>query len=115
MRCVLCKEEGETEDHLFFRCNYNKQVWQMISMGNPVISEDSRVADISDRADEKLMLNTPMWDLVWFGIVEVVWHIWRERNAHWHDKRETPTTILAMAIIRTLKLTFKEAKFKGVH
>lgn len=31
--CVLCKEEVETKNHMFFSCAYTSQVWQKLMRG----------------------------------------------------------------------------------
>lgn len=88
-RCVLCGEEEEMMDRLFFRCRFSKGVWKKVehAMGYPTGRVADMIVDIGDKADDDLTQGAPLWGFIWSGLAAAIWHLWRERNHQWKRSR----------------------------
>lgn len=82
--CVLCSEEDETRDHLFFKCKFTKEIWRNI-IGNLLrnrYTEDwSRL--LSELVDRTRRTKTEGF-LARYAFQVAVWSVWRERNERKH-------------------------------
>jgi len=78
--CVLCNKEEETLKHLFFECDYSRQVWKMIldNLGfYPNCYKMEEVLKITYKCGKK---KTPKAKLFTMCLSEAVYGIWLERN-----------------------------------
>lgn len=92
--CVLCKNEVETLDHLFFKCEFSGQLWRYLVRGllgnsySEVWSE--LVQKISGGAFYKRILFC-----LRYAFHAAIYAIWRERNKVKHGEKLMPMAVLA--------------------
>ncbi|XP_074305793.1 uncharacterized protein LOC141641014 [Silene latifolia] len=79
-RCVLCKEECETHQHLFFKCRFSASVWQGIlawmNLTGRTMNLRKELHWIVARRHSR------HWKAKWFVscLSAVVYSLWEERN-----------------------------------
>lgn len=81
--CIFCNANTETRDHLFFQCDYTKEVWKKL-MGNMLTNryvEDwgSLIYLLTDKHQTKMKTF-----LTRYGFQVAIYSIWRERNERRH-------------------------------
>lgn len=104
VKCVLCKNDGESRDHLFFKCAYSAQLWRSLVSGilGRSYSEcwDAIVKKVSDGSLERKTLFC-----LRYSFHAATYAIWRERNRVKHGEKE-------MHINMLIKLTDKGIRNK---
>ncbi|KAK9681812.1 hypothetical protein RND81_10G029600 [Saponaria officinalis] len=97
-RCCLCKLNGESHRHLFFKCPYSKQVWisltgwmRLSNRSCDLINELNWMSKRGYKAH---------WKTHWFRacVAAAVYFIWIERNARIFKSRERNPLQLARSI-----------------
>ncbi|KAK4721925.1 hypothetical protein R3W88_012158 [Solanum pinnatisectum] len=89
--CALCKEEGETHQHLFFSCIFSKQIWhkmlkwQLITRGCEGWNEELEWADVYRMA-----------------IAATIYYIWQERNLRIFQQKERTTDMISRLITQEI-------------
>lgn len=80
--CLLCNQEQESIDHIFFKCEYSMWVIKeaMEVLGALVWMET--VGSLEDVAQElsKVTEGSPTWGLQWSMLGIVLFHIWKQHN-----------------------------------
>ena len=110
--CILCNEDEETCDHLFFGCRYTKQIWKALAEG---LLQDRFTIDwsqiIATITNPGL---TPINNfLVRYVFQAVVHSIWRERNARRHGEQERETQYLTKFVDKTVRLWLLSLQGRG--
>jgi len=95
--CVLCDEDIETRDHLFFSCSYSPQVWSALTrnlLGQHYTTHWESLISIL------MALPTPKLHLfVLRYVFQLSIHsVWRERNGRKHGEPLTPPNMLAKMV-----------------
>ena len=84
---VLCKNEEETRDHLFFGCNFSRQIWKKVLQICGYSRETSSWTGELQWAIQMLKgksLNSTILRLAWNL---VIYFTWRERNVRIYKKQ----------------------------
>lgn len=108
--CVLCNEADETCSHLFFNCNYSKQIWQVLVGG--ILQR----AFTTDRNDIVTMVSNDRLPpreqfLLRYAFQATVHALWRESNGRRHGEQAKPASLLAKIVDKTrLKLLMVKGK-----
>ncbi|XP_074300712.1 uncharacterized protein LOC141632017 [Silene latifolia] len=97
-RCVLCEQQEETHNHLFFQCSYSRVVWtdilkwMEINRAGQMLSQEL-VTTISCTKSDR-------WKKAWFHIslAGVLYQLWRERNARVFQHLLTSSDMLVRRI-----------------
>ncbi|XP_048633024.1 uncharacterized protein LOC125607208 [Brassica napus] len=100
--CVLCMQQLETRNHLFFGCDYSSSLWYKLMnvfMGNGYSEE---------WIDVVLFIQKPNLDrtrsfLVRYVFQSTIYMIWHERNCRRHDERPRSPEVLFAMIDRLVK------------
>ena len=78
--CPLCKNTHDSHNHLFFQCEYSKEVWKRMKKEIKI----PYVLDIWDQIVlmmEEMNCSNSIWSVVnRFIIAATVYYIWKERN-----------------------------------
>jgi len=93
--CVLCIQDTETVDHLFFSCSFSAYLWQLckLKLGfNPSISN---LVDEASKIKFKVRRKCNTSTLAKLVLSALVWHIRRERN-NMTFKHESKNEILVL-------------------
>lgn len=103
--CRRCCNEEETEDHIFFECEYAKKIWRASGISNLTILNQS--ASLEDTIGACLQICTstrlrhfqdiPLW---------ILWRLWKRRNVLVFQQKQTHW----MNIIQYAKSDAKEWK-----
>ena len=111
-KCILCEEEEETCQHLFFECKYSEKVWRKLVGG---IMKDDFTHDwneiigiISTHGRE-----TTEGFLLRYAFQALVHSIWRERNARRHGEQPRDVEIIYKLVDKTIRLKLLAVKNKG--
>jgi hypothetical protein len=101
--CSLCKEQGESVDHLFMRCPFTTSVWAEATKLNSAIGA-WQGASFEEALMVWLSPRTPQ-DLKYFPLI-VAWGIWLARNSTlFRDEPQSPlrVAINCLGILAHLK------------
>ncbi|KAG7560295.1 Reverse transcriptase domain [Arabidopsis thaliana x Arabidopsis arenosa] len=83
--CVLCANNMETRDHLFFSCNYVTQVWSALAKGllrTRFTSSWPQILNlVSDRSQDRVETL-----LLRYVFQATIYTVWRERNGRHHGE-----------------------------
>ncbi|KAK4727001.1 hypothetical protein R3W88_031918 [Solanum pinnatisectum] len=100
--CALCKEEGETHQHLFFSCIFSKQIWhkmlkwQLITRGCEGWNEELEWA--IGYAKRKSIVA----DVYRMAIAATIYYIWQERNLRIFQQKERTTDMISRLITQEI-------------
>lgn len=83
--CLLCNAAAESRDHLFFRCPYTWDLWQIIAAKCGLISE--RDWNDSILQLQQLQGNRLRKRLTYIGWLAAIYWSWNERNNRLHCKQ----------------------------
>lgn len=91
--CVLCKNDTESRNHLFFECSYSSQLWEHLISGILRSSFSNNWSVIvrvitSSGYDKKSLF------CIRYAFQAAVYAIWRERNHIHHGEKPLPMSIL---------------------
>lgn len=110
--CVLCKQEVETRDHLFYSCSYSSQVWQKLMKGLLLTryteNWEEIVALLLDKRQDRVKLF-----LLKYTFQAAAHSIWRERNSRRHGEKQLPHTLLTKIIDKNVRNRLSTIKRKG--
>lgn len=112
--CVLCQEERETCEHLFFKCRYSGRVWKELIGG--IMKEDftlewnSILALISQSRSR--FKPTELF-LIRYTFQVLIHSIWRERNSRRHNEQPREEEVLIKCVDKLIRLKLLSVKGKG--
>jgi len=100
--CVLCHEDIETRDHLFFSCSYSTQVWSAFTrhlLGQHYTTHwESLISMLTTLPIPKVHL------FVLRYVFQLSIHsVWRERNGRKHGEPPTPPNTLAKMVDKNVR------------
>lgn len=112
--CVLCSEDDETCQHLFFGCRYTKQIWKTLVGG---ILQGSFSADWNEIIEmiSKPDLSPTKTVLLRYTFQATVHAVWRERNSHRHGEQPKQDSCIIKYVdkmVRPRLLSVKETGHK---
>ncbi|GKA05183.1 RNA-directed DNA polymerase, eukaryota, reverse transcriptase zinc-binding domain protein [Tanacetum coccineum] len=118
-KCVLCNKCSDSHNHLFFTCEFSKEVWnELLKKLNVSLSRswDQIIDEIKD-----LPANRNIWSIVRRLVCgAAVYYIWQERNNRLfrNEKRESKTVLnIAMeaVVMKLIGLKVKDSTVKEVE
>ena len=94
-QCVLCKQENETRNHLFFGCSFSQSVWKRIlqlnGLGREVMRWEEELKWVYRKLKGKSLI-TLIMRCAWSAFI---YAIWKERNRRMYaDMEETHMQVL---------------------
>nr|AAT67565.1 hypothetical protein At1G54955 [Arabidopsis thaliana] len=100
--CVLCDNNIETRDHLFFSCPFVSEIWAVIAKG---IFKDKYSTDWSQLLDHVSNANQTQLEsyLSRSAFQATVYTIWGERNGRRHGEEPHSTTLLTTWIDKHIR------------
>ena len=100
--CCLCKEDGESVDHLLLHCAFAKELWDMVfAMFGIQCVMPKRVVDLFDCWQGKFGQHRNV--SIWRAIPHcLMWCLSRERNARTFEGSEHYMAELKLLFLRTL-------------
>lgn len=80
--CVLCVNQNEDRDHLFFNCPYSRQIIEDIMFKLQINIENSfEINQILEKLFQNQSNNQFPIHFMNIALTTLIWHIWCERNA----------------------------------
>ena len=94
-KCVMCQQEAETRDHIFFDCPFAVAIWKEIlrkcGLQRESLGWEGELKWASERLKGKALISI-LLRVAWNAFV---YHIWRERNYRiFQQKNETHLKIM---------------------
>lgn len=112
--CLLCNQEQETIDHLFFKCEYLKWVIKEVMEASGALVRMETMGSLENAARElgKITEGLLVWDLQWSMLGIALFHIWKQRNhRRMQGKSDTRQHVLRQCTEMT-GIGFDERRFK---
>ena len=91
--CVLCNATDETKDHLYFECDYSREIWRKLMsklLENRYVEDWRRVILLLMDKDQTKLITF----FTRYAFQVAVYSIWRERNGRRHG--ESPRNVQKM-------------------
>ncbi|WMV45997.1 hypothetical protein MTR67_039382 [Solanum verrucosum] len=95
--CVMCNQEEETSDHLFYDCIFARMIWRRLlqwinqnSNSNVIVSQQWIIVKTKGKNPEAQALR-----LIY---AEYIYTLWKERNTRIFEKHETTMENIARRI-----------------
>lgn len=110
--CLLCKNETESTDHLFFDCTYSKHIWFIVKT-NLKINQNQVVQNIRESISyiqNNFKEKSKEFKKASIMLTTSLFHIWKERNQRLHSQKETDSIQLWKKIDLDSQIIFKKAR-----
>ncbi|XP_020593312.1 uncharacterized protein LOC110033616 [Phalaenopsis equestris] len=88
-RCHLCKNNQESSDHLFFRCNFAREVWNQLISNSNLNLLNVGWGNLKDSLRDWQEINLMPLPFI------VAWFIWNARNKLKHEDSVSPFSFVA--------------------
>ncbi|GKA01819.1 retrovirus-related pol polyprotein from transposon TNT 1-94 [Tanacetum coccineum] len=112
LSCSLCDLQEDSHEHLFFECNFSKQVWfkvkRFAGLSNSMPSIDSIIHDIIPFAKRKSSRSI----IAKLVVAATTYFIWQERNNRMFKKSTRSVEQVADCIINVVRLKLLSCKWK---
>ncbi|GJT12405.1 reverse transcriptase domain, reverse transcriptase zinc-binding domain protein [Tanacetum coccineum] len=111
MRCFLCKQSMDSQDHLFVQCNYSVEVWQNVKVIGYVFQLKQNWEDTicSMSANHCNAIKSVVCRIMF---CVVVYFLWQERNKKQFTMETRPAKVLYDIILDTVITRLKSLKVK---
>lgn len=110
--CVLCNQEVETRNHLFFSCTYSSSIWRKLIGGLLCTGYTERWEDIVELMLVKSYDRVKLFLLRYF-FQAAAHSIWRERNSRRHGRKQLPHVMLEKIIDKNVKNRLSSIRRQG--
>jgi len=111
--CVLCRQEQETNTHLFFDCQFTKYIWSLcklkLGFGN------SQMGSISEEAvglQLKFKAKDTLYSLSKLLLAAAVWNIWQERNRRIFQNQELNKVLVFRRLYDDIHILMRTCHWK---
>lgn len=106
--CVLYLQHFEERDHLFFQCEYSKNLLKEITQRIQInFSNYCNINHILKFISQNPKSNLDMHHLKNSIFTSSIWHIWCERNSWVFNNVELPSKVRALIILQDCRSLFK--------
>lgn len=111
-KCILCKREIETRDHLFYTCSFSGQIWSKLVKGLLLARYTENWEEIITIMLDKRIDRVKLF-LLRYAFQAAAHSIWRERNRRRHGEKELPHILLAKIIDKNVRNRLSTIKRQG--
>ncbi|XP_018461065.1 uncharacterized protein LOC108832079 [Raphanus sativus] len=112
VKCVLCNNDVESRDHLFFRCTYSAQLWYSLVGGILGSAYTENWATIVKEVSEGSLNRIPLFCLRYTFHV-ATYYIWRERNSVKHGEKLMHINMLKKFADKCMRNKLSLVRLKG--
>ncbi|GKA39579.1 hypothetical protein Tco_0732130 [Tanacetum coccineum] len=112
LRCLLCKSQQDSHEHLFFECAYSSSVWQNVL-------NVAGISGVSSQWDDIMLWLLPISksktviSIVGRLIVAATsYFLWREQNDRIHGKGDKKVEQVSKYVADSVRLKLASIKFK---
>ena len=105
--CLLCNNQAETHDHLFFGCSFSRQIWEAVKQKCSLSFGDLTWKDCISQMVTHCKGKSFLSLVRKLALAASVYFIWAERNSRFHDHslREAKVTLWAISDIIRYRLS----------
>ncbi|WMV36736.1 hypothetical protein MTR67_030121, partial [Solanum verrucosum] len=100
IKCILCDDESENIEHLFFNCSYSGQVWQNVLRWQAIQRQALGWHEEQRWAQEQYKGKMPEAEIFRISLTASVYYIWQERNQIIFQKVIRSCDVLVRTIIQ---------------
>ncbi|XP_021979852.1 uncharacterized protein LOC110875972 [Helianthus annuus] len=112
MCCLLCFENNDSHEHLFFECKFSTQIWCSVRDKVNMDTVDPKWIDVTNwllaGGASKSVFNYSSRLIV----AASAYYIWQERNARLFKNQTRPPDIITSLILQTVRYKLMGAKYK---
>ncbi|XP_021996307.1 uncharacterized protein LOC110893509 [Helianthus annuus] len=112
MCCLLCFENNDSHEHLFFECKFSAQIWCSVRDKVNMGTVDPKWIDVTNwllaRGASKSVFNYSSRLIV----AASAYFIWQERNTRLFKNQTRPPDIIISLILQTVRYKLMGAKYK---
>ncbi|GKE35893.1 RNA-directed DNA polymerase, eukaryota, reverse transcriptase zinc-binding domain protein, partial [Tanacetum coccineum] len=110
--CPLCNSENDSHDHLFFNCDYSKDVWRQIKSKLKEPNWNSNWENVIEAIVNYGCRNTIKSIIQRISIATAIYYIWNERNKRIFTQEQRNSQCLFNGIEENIKLQLLNLKVK---
>lgn len=110
--CVFCKTQPDSNNHLFFECDYSRQVQLLLC---PLANLQTNVIIGSEvvKSLEPIAKKNSLWSIVGRIVLgAVAYYFWQERNNHLYNRGARTCDQLLRDILDTVRLKLSSLQLK---
>ncbi|KAH0778466.1 hypothetical protein KY290_004893 [Solanum tuberosum] len=100
--CVLCKQELETRQHLFFSCTMAARIWHKLLQWLCIIRNTTGWIEEMDWAISHATGKAIQDEVYMMTLAATVYYVWQERNYRIFQKKERTTEMITRSIIQEI-------------
>ncbi|GJS40164.1 hypothetical protein Tco_0565207 [Tanacetum coccineum] len=112
LRCLLCKSQQDSHEHLFFECAYSSSVWQNVLNVAGISGVSSQWDDIMLWLLPISKSNTVISIVGRLIVAATSYFLWRERNDRIHGKGDKKVEQVSKYVESSVRLKLASIKFK---
>lgn len=100
--CILCSKEQECLDHLFFECEFSKELWYRLLQWQGIHRAVMIWQDEIDWASRELRSNNPSADIFRMSLTGCVYYIWQERNLRIFQHKQRSLDVILRSLVQDM-------------
>ncbi|KAK1434366.1 hypothetical protein QVD17_00105 [Tagetes erecta] len=115
MCCVFCYKGMDSHEHLFFECDYSREVWHLIRPRINMQNIEGSWEDIRHRINSRLKVKSARSIIERLIVGAASYYVWQERNARLFQKELRSANQLSEVIFKTVQFRLMSISFKGTR
>nr|XP_018621920.1 uncharacterized protein LOC104120770 [Nicotiana tomentosiformis] len=100
--CILCYKEQECLDHLFFECEFSKELWYRLLQWQGIHRAVMIWQDEIDWASREMRSNNPSADIFRMSLTGCVYYIWQERNLRIFQHKQRSLDVILRSLVQDM-------------
>lgn len=107
-KCALCSNQVEDRDRPFFKCDYSRQLLEVIMFKlNINLGNNFDINHVLETICQNQKSNLLSNQMISIAFTTLVWNVWCERNNHVFKNIELPTNIRISLLIQDCRYLIK--------
>lgn len=112
--CMLCSREQECIDHLFFECDFSKEIWSRILKWQGIHRQLKLWQEEIEWTNTEMRSNNPTAKVFGLTFAGCVYYIWQERNFRiFQNKKRTVDVIIRLLVQDIFCRGSRKCKFEN--
>lgn len=106
--CMLCSREQECIDHLFFECDFSKEIWSRILKWQRIHRQLKLWQEEIEWANIEMRSNNPTAKVFRMTFAGCVYYIWQERNFRIFQNKKRTVDVIIRLLVQDIFLQRKQ-------
>nr|KAJ0184832.1 hypothetical protein LSAT_V11C900454780 [Lactuca sativa] len=102
--CVFCNSQIDSHSHLFFNCNYTKEIWKLVKIKAKMNHKSGNWVDIINELQCSLKKKSINNFIRKIALAASIYHIWNERNKRLFGKQSNSVENVVKIISEDIRL-----------